>query len=1009
MKNFNKIKYIVNRPLNEDLSARKQEDDEVNRIKGDIEDQRREQERQDGMKASGDGGDQQQRAPVNPDGSPVSLDDIKDRMPEKGLDGVGGTGYSKIGIGTHGSEKRKGIIPSLMRGAGHIKSMADVAKKGAPVLPVAEDLYEDEEGNLRRFGKITTASAAGNPYYFEFDHYDKASGQNLVLYGTAPGTNQSGADLQPIALKVKTIVPRDKMDVRPMTAPTDANVQSNFVSEKFDKSGAEDATIRLPGGGTQKGGTIRDAGGRFAAGNQSGVQFDKGPLNPDQIGMNPPSVIPGGNQPPEKINQIAGELATVMTGKPSYGRSSGGGGGGGGTSSYNPPNGPSIQTIRRQYKPEYTKQKDDDRVNIPKNLWYHPSIQRMIKRFIAMNKTNTRIKIGSHYGVLVRSDPGDGDSRLKLVRKIPRTHIPKIFLDDDFIAEIIEFAPVPPGIDPSTAMAAVGLGLVQQMGLPMSAGRKEATTAIATATAGKGNTLSNTSAKGITGKPVAGALANNAPPGNNQITISPPLQIGNKVKQESLLDNDRLDYLIYGLDEGFLDWLGTTLGKGAELAKNMYRRGRIGIKKIARAYEKQTGTKLNDIDYENIMNRVKWILGTQSHEQPEWSGDIKGGPDDVDLDPDNNVDFVGDERPDPEGRPSEPTPEPTPVPSSDESKPDEEYVMKRVARVKSSDRHPNRFKLDIDEVNEKLKQVDQEVDELYNNMTLEQGVESMLKGYKMYDAPKPSPAHMLGITDEPPPEIEIPYNWDTSSKSWRDNPNLNDLAKTMVKNNLWPDLTHHDVLADPIDHWMDLEEPLTHIVDSVEEWIELVGHHHKGRVIRQWLAKELNIPMFTDDQTRVSVGRNDKFEIENTQSALQYLARIAWEQNKINVFLPDYKFNPKHFRSEKYDPFQKDHNMDHNVVPHGNMHTTAYADKQAGQPGKQGNFFDKGSSKPGQFGHELGKKVDAAKKEKQKQKDRDEQKKSRQRRKGRGRGKTRMGGKRLEESFSIIRKLVTGN
>jgi len=130
-------------------------------------------------------------------------------------------------------------------------------------------------------------------------------------------------------------------------------------------------------------------------------------------------------------------------------------------------------------------------------------------------------------------------------------------------------------------------------------------------------------------------------------------------------------------------------------------------------------------------------------------------------------------------------------------------------------------------------------------------------------------------------------------------------------------------------------------------------------------------------------------------SVLQFLARDIYTRYKVNILSPSYQFKLKHFKEQVPDD-----PMDHDIkIEPGKMHNTPTG---ANSKPKQGKFFDKGNSSPGQFGHELGKKVDAAKQAKQSQQDKDKQKKARLRRRSRGK-------KRLEESFDSIRKLVVGN
>jgi len=991
MKHFKKTKQLVEgKPLD------RQERDKINNITGDLRDQKRDKEEEDRLKPSGEVGDQQLRAPVNPDGSPVSLDDIKDRQPEKGLPG-GGAPPSSVGIGTHGNQKRGGILNKMYRGANTLDSMWQVVKKGMPMRPVKDDVYEDEEGNLRRFGKVTTGRAGGNPYYFEFDHYDKASDQNLVLYGIAPGGNMPGAELKPIQLKVKAIVPRDKMDVRPMTAPTDANTQSNFVSEakKFSKDGAVDGTTVNSQGNMTTGTRKQGPDGRFIKGNQSGVQY-----------------APGGNADSNELAVVAGDvkqaigkavpsLRDIMRGGSSYGitRYSGSSG----TSDNDDDDGPNggtsgagggYTTIRRQYRPDYKKQ-DSDQINISKNLWYHPTIQRMIKRFIAMDKGVKRVKIGSYYGMLVRRDPADKDSDYKLVRKIPRSHIPKVFLDDDFTAELLEVVPIPPNLGGSGAAAAAvpALGMVvqQKTGLPLNASAGAAMTAIA-----------NTGAQlNIAGKPSPMELPGQAS-GGGEIKISPPntAPIGLPLKE-----NKKLITLIDGveLNEGFASWLGSVVGSGVEITRSTTGKTKQAIKSAVKDFEKSSGIKLNKVDYSNLLsmiaNDIKQPWGGDHTQQPAWSNDVKGGPEDVDLDPDNNVDFVGDTRPDPTDRPSEP--ESTPE-QPDTQKPED-----------TEQREPETGVEDQPGMSDEK---------------LTKYIISLINGYTKCTLDKPSPTAMLNTSTK-----DIVQEADILDELGR---MVNDQTRNAFKHfagyGFWPDITEPDlnVLFVDTDYGSRVMGPKYGFAYRDEPARQEVRDRFKTEAmkIRTELGEYYNVNTWKGSGDLSALSDHDELIWKNAEpeffqrpdpknppqywkhsrekykapaglnkydSVLQYLARDVYTRYKVNILSPSYQFKLKHFKEQVPDD-----PMDHDIkIEPGKMHTTPTG---ANSKPKQGKFFDKGNSSPGQFGHELGKKVDAAKQAKQKQLDKDSQKQNRSRRKNRGK-------KRLEESFDSIRKLVTGN
>jgi hypothetical protein len=996
MKHFKKTKQLV-----EGKSLDRQERDKINDITGDLKDQQREKELGSRLKPSGEIGDQQMRAPVNPDGSPVSLDNIQDRKPEKGPP-PGDAPPSGVGIGTHGNQKRGGIFNRMYRGANTLDSMWQVAKKGMPMRPVKDDIYEDEEGNLRRFGKVTTGRAGGNPYYFEFDHYDKASDQNLVLYGIAPGANMQGAELQPIQLKVKAIVPRDKMDVRPMTVPNSDNTQSNFVSEakKFSKTGAIDATTVDSGGNMTTGTMKQGPDGRFITGNQSGVQFAPGG-NADK---NELAVVASG-----AIEAIGGKVPSLKQimrsgGSRRYGPSSSSddddtpssadGGSGGET-------GGGYATIHRQYRPDYKKQ-DNDGVSIPKNLWYHPTIQRTVKRFIAMDKGERRVKIGSFYGMLVRRDPADKDSDYKLVRKIPRSHIPKIFLDDDFIAEIQEIIPIPPNLGgPGIAKAAIpALGHVvqQKTGIGLSASRQEAMKAISKT----GSQLN------IANKPTPLEIPGRAS-GGNEIKIPTPSKTPAGLP---LKENMRLTTLIGGVDlnEGFASWLGSMVGSGIKITRSIAGKTKRIIKSAAKDFEKSSGIKLNKVDYSNLLsmiaNEIKhpWGGDHTARQGPAWADGkpVKGGPEDVDLDPDNNVDFVGDTRPDPEGRPEEPTPEPAPEdPSSQEP----------------------------DNTEQEEPEPGEDDQTGMSDEKLTEYITSLINGYTKCTLAKPSAAAMLNN-----PTKDIVQEADILDALGRMvNTQTTNAFRHFAGWGFWPDITEQDlkVLYVDTDYEGRNMGPKHGFAYEGEKDRQSVRDQFKNKAIkiRTELGEYYNVNTWKQPTGQLIGLSNhddliwsgddgeffkrpdpnnppkywkyssDKYTapegLSKYDSVLQFLARDIYTRYKVNILSPSYKFKLKHFKEQVPDD-----PMDHDInIDPGKMQTTPTG---ANSKPKQGKFFDKGNSSPGQFGHDLGKKVDAAKQAKQKQQDKDKQKKSRLRRGRRGK-------KRLEESFNIVRKLVTGN
>ena len=110
------------------------------------------------------------------------------------------------GTGVHGSTKKFGV-GTLSRAAGTIQGLADAMDNGVPIIPAKDRPYEDETGQLLRFGQINTGLSNGDPYYFEFDHIDRSTGQHLVLYGRGAGASEPAGYGRSIPLRVKAIVP----------------------------------------------------------------------------------------------------------------------------------------------------------------------------------------------------------------------------------------------------------------------------------------------------------------------------------------------------------------------------------------------------------------------------------------------------------------------------------------------------------------------------------------------------------------------------------------------------------------------------------------------------------------------------------------------------------------------------------------------------------------------------------------------------------------------------------
>lgn len=191
--------------------------------------------------------DQRTQLPLDPDGKPVTSDsdDIKDRMASKESErknsedpnrpwGGGPTGYGGVG-----SPKRRTPLASLKRGAGILQSIAEVDKKGMPIKPAKGKPYEDESGKIRTFSKISDGYSTGKPFYFEFIHLDTETNQQLVLWGTAPGSESPGNISIP--LKVKYIIPRDQEHMYSLTGKDNktqyvepGESQTNTINEQID-------------------------------------------------------------------------------------------------------------------------------------------------------------------------------------------------------------------------------------------------------------------------------------------------------------------------------------------------------------------------------------------------------------------------------------------------------------------------------------------------------------------------------------------------------------------------------------------------------------------------------------------------------------------------------------------------------------------------------------------------------------------------------------------------------
>lgn len=986
MKYFKKIKTII-----EAKTPKQQEDDEIRLKQKELKDQEGENATRNRIKPDGSSGDRQDRAPVNPDGSPVSLDDIQDRKPDTPIDNIGGTGSSMWGVGTHGSEKKPGLFNNLMRGAGHIKSIGDVMDKGAAMLPVKGDVYEDESGKLRKFGKISTGHAAGNPYYFEFDHFDPASKQNLVLYGVAPGRRSANSSLQPITLKVKAIVPNTKHDVSPMTAPTDDNVQSNFVSE--DSQAVKDA-------------------------------------------------------------------------------------------------------------------KRNKQVNIPRNLWHRPEIQRMIDNYKNLNRISLKVRVGGVYGLMVPKDPGDGDSMQKITRKIPRTHIPKIFLDDDFVAEVERVYNIPQDIPAKQAVAAIGLNAVSTGSLTVSTSPKQAmnhvgeTLGIPSQTTQSSQqalpqsgdkesqldiqdaeiisqsdgetveysdgTLRYASGNTLGKKPgtiVPGSASLN-PAGNNQHTdklkqitksildytpgdtssttpVQSPLDLNRAPTPsptytgKSPLDLEehsinRINQLITGqIDEenspqSIGSIINRAIAKGEKSTRQILSTMKGHIDDAIAAYEKEYNEPLDKNTKKEVKqtiglwaNKVKKKAGKLKRVKDWWTSGLHGN---TQAAPDNNI------KGDPAGA------------SYDE--PDAVFVGSEPASVsKSPITSPEVSSEPAPEVSsEPTPEAEPENTPLpsagnLSDNQLKEYVMQLVEGYRKFTLPKPTPKQMIhGNEPSYTKKLDEGLN---GSRGMAHNSFLH-----FAGWNFWPDLTYSDIVSMSLDstyqgqaftttpdniadHMNKLPSQVYSKDDRSTKPTHLPAAKH-GAHIRKVLGQYYNVntwkevvssyltwvdmsdhpdilynpeyaggtrafsqPKSSDNPT--DAWYKDKWKppkaMSDSDSVLQYLAHDIYTRYKVNILSPSYKFKLQHFKEdEEPDPMEPGYE----VKPNNNHHKPTPSTSGA----KRGKFFSGPAPKPGQFGSDLPTTTPTVPAETDKEK--------RDRRKRRGR-------KRLEESFDTIRKLVIGN
>ena len=235
--NFKKIKSLVEGV----------DDKEVQDAKSKLHSDKERHDLKNKLNPSGTQDDQLNDAPKDKHGNIITTD-----HPEfKSRDNVGmddrlkdpDKHHQQVGTGVHGAEKRGGVMNTLHRVSGKIAAISQISKKGVPILPVRGGQYEDENGDIREFGKINTGMDNGDPYYFEFDHYDKDNRMNLVLYGNSHGNKHPSAHGRPVTLRVKAIVPQGPGDMS--DDPTDPEQYKDDPDDHPDLETDEDETGML--------------------------------------------------------------------------------------------------------------------------------------------------------------------------------------------------------------------------------------------------------------------------------------------------------------------------------------------------------------------------------------------------------------------------------------------------------------------------------------------------------------------------------------------------------------------------------------------------------------------------------------------------------------------------------------------------------------------------------------------------------------------------------------------
>lgn len=218
--NYSKIKRLVN-GLNEQTdSERERKEKEAGMIAG-ITGQERQNQISQQKNPRGDVGDQINPTQLGSDGLPVSASspEIQSQLP---------TPDQELANTQTALTPQGGMIRNT---TGVLQSMGKVEQKGAPIMPRAGEVYIDDKGQRRTFGKITTGYTTGDPFYFEFIHKHTDTNQWLLLYGEAPGNKDSSGARRMIPLKVKDIYSEDPSGMEQNKSYAEPNImQTNTTT-----------------------------------------------------------------------------------------------------------------------------------------------------------------------------------------------------------------------------------------------------------------------------------------------------------------------------------------------------------------------------------------------------------------------------------------------------------------------------------------------------------------------------------------------------------------------------------------------------------------------------------------------------------------------------------------------------------------------------------------------------------------------------------------------------------